>query len=130
MPSRCTRCGKLHPDDAPYLLQKGCECGSRFFFFVKEEMLTQAERDIARLSAEDVASIEKDIRFIVSETEYDADDETVVLDVEAIRVIMPGKYHIDLTNLFSQRPVVIRIGSGKYKIDLSTLVKRMTVSKN
>ena len=125
MPSRCTRCGKHHPDDAPYLLQKGCDCGSRFFFFVKEESLVQAEREISRLTPEDVATIEKDIRFIVSETEHDAeDDETVVLDVEAIRVIKPGTYQIDLTNLFSQKPIVIRIGSGKYKIDLATMMDR------
>ena len=129
MPNRCTRCGRLHPDEAPYLLKTGCECGSRFFFFVKEEMLAQAEKEIGSLTPEDVEHIENDIRFIVSETEHDADEETVVLDVEAIRVIKPGKYHIDLTNLFSQKPVVISIGTGKYKIDLSSLMKaRMSVA--
>ncbi|MCX6817744.1 MAG: Zn-ribbon containing protein [Candidatus Aenigmarchaeota archaeon] len=130
MPNRCTRCGKLHPDEAPYLLKAGCDCGSRFFFFVKEESLVQAEKEIDSLTPEDVKHIESDIRFIVSETEREVDDdETVVLDVEAIRIIKPGKYHIDLTNLFSQKPIVIRIGSGKYKIDLSSLMKaRMPVA--
>ncbi len=122
MPSRCTRCGRLHPDDAPYLLQKGCECGSRFFFLVKESQLTLAEREICALTQDEVQQIEKDIRFIVSETDGEADeDETVILDFEAIHVESPGKYRIDLTNLFYQRPVVIRIGSGKYEIDLATM---------
>lgn len=127
MPSRCTRCGKMHPNDAPYLLQSGCDsCGSRFFFFVRDSLLAQAEEDISSLTPEEVAQIENDIRFIVSETDREIeDDETVVLDFEAICVIKPGKYHIDLTNLFSQRPIVIRVGSGRYEIDLATIIDRL-----
>jgi len=127
MPSRCTKCGKMHPDDASYILEKGCDnCGSRFFFFVKEDSLRQAEEDISKLSRKDVEEIESDIRFIVSERDMEIEkDETVVLDFEAIHVIKPGKYRIDLTNLFTQRPIVIRIGSGKYEIDLTTIMHKI-----
>ncbi len=128
MPSRCTKCGKIHPDDAPYLLEKGCDsCGSRFFFFVKGDALRQAEEDIGRLSKQDIKEIEKDIRYIVAESEETEveEDQTVVLDVEAIRVIKPGKYRIDLTNLFTQRPIIVRVGPGKYEIDLSTIMDKM-----
>jgi predicted nucleic acid-binding Zn-ribbon protein len=130
MPSRCTKCGKIHPDDAPYLLEKGCDsCGSRFFFFVKEESLVQAEKEIKQLAREDIDEIEKDVRYIVSETEEVGDDETVVLDVEAIHVIKPGKYRIDLTNLFSQRPLIVRVGAGRYEIDLTTIMDRLDRKK-
>ena len=49
-------------------------------------------------------------------------DETVILDLEAIRVIKPGKYTIDVTKLFKQKPIVIRVGPGKYRLDLSILL--------
>lgn len=127
MPNKCTKCGKIHPDDAPYLLREGCDnCGSKFFFYVREEALKEAEEDIKKLSSNEIKEIERDIRDIVSEEEDRPleDEETVILDVEAIRVIKPGKYRIDVTSLFQQRPIVIRVGSGKYEIDLSTLVKR------
>jgi predicted nucleic acid-binding Zn-ribbon protein len=126
MPSRCTKCGKVHPDDANYILERGCDtCGSRFFFFVKEPLLAQAEEDINELSKREISEMEKDIRDIVAKAgDEEADDETVILDVEAIRVIKPGKYRIDLTNLFTQRPIIIRVGPGRYEIDLSTIMSR------
>lgn len=124
MPNKCTKCGKIHPDDASYLLEEGCDnCGSRFFFYVRKEALKQAEEDIKKLTTKEIEEIEHDIRDIVSEVEKPVDeDETVILDVEAIRVIKPGKYHIDVTKLFMQRPIVIRVGPGRYEIDLTTVM--------
>lgn len=132
MPSRCTKCGKIHPDNARYLLERGCDgCGSRFFFFVKDSSLDQSEKEIIRLSQKEIGEIEKDVREIVAEYETGEDgeerpdDETVILDFEAVKVIKPGKYRIDLTNLFAQRPIVIQTGSGKYKIDLATMMGKL-----
>lgn len=131
MPNKCTKCGKIHSDDAPYLLARGCDkCGSKFFFYVREESLKQAEQDIKKLTKTEIEEIEKDIRDIVSEVEKPVDeDETVILDVEAIRVIRPGKYRIDVTNLFNQRPIVIRVGPGKYEIDLTTMMSHFRRKK-
>jgi len=131
MPNKCTKCGKIHPDNAPYLLARGCDkCGSKFFFYVRQESLKEAEKDIDKLTKTEINEIEQDIREIVSEVERPIDeDETVILDVEAIRVIKPGKYHIDVTNLFNQRPIVIRVGPGKYEIDLTTMMGRFRKKK-
>ncbi|MFQ5647730.1 MAG: Zn-ribbon domain-containing protein [Candidatus Aenigmatarchaeota archaeon] len=127
MPNKCTVCGKVHPDDAKYLV-KGCDkCGSKFFFYVRKEMLERAEEDIKQLSTQELREIEDDIRYIVPEDVKKED--TVILDVEAIRVIKPGKYRIDVTNLFTQRPIVIRVGPGKYELDLSTLMTRLRRSR-
>lgn len=124
MPNKCTKCGKIHPDDASYLLEEGCDkCGSRFFFYVRQDALKQAEEDIKKLTTKEIEEIEHDIRDIVSEVEKPVEeDETVILDVEAIRVIKPGKYYIDVTKLFMQRPIVIRVGPGRYEIDLTTVM--------
>ncbi len=126
MPNKCTGCGKIHPDNAEYLMN-GCDrCGSKFFFFVRQEDLKQAETDIEKLSKEEVKEIEEDIRDIVSEEGRELKPEdVVVLDVEAIRVIKPGKYRIDVTTLFKQKPIVIRVGPGKYEIDLSSIMPKI-----
>ena len=119
MPNKCTKCGKLHPDNAEYLME-GCDsCGSKFFFYVRQDLLQEIEKDVVKLTEKDVEEIEKDVRDITGE-----EDETVILDLEAIRVIKPGKYKIDVMNLFNQKPLVIRTGEGRYKLDLTTLIYR------
>ncbi len=128
MPNKCTKCGKLHSDDAPYLLITGCDsCGGRFFFFVRDELLKEVDEEISHITKKEMKEIEIDIREIVPAKK--AKDDTVILDVEAIRVIKPGKYQIDVTTLFNQRPVVIRVGTGKYEIDLSSLAEKFVAKK-
>ena len=126
MPNKCTRCGKIFPDDAKELLT-GCDvCGSKFFFYVRQEALERAEKELKTLSKKEVDEIERDIRQIIPKP---SEDETVVLDLEAIRVIRPGKYRIDVTNLFNQKPLVIRVGPGRYELDLSTLLTKVRIKK-
>jgi predicted nucleic acid-binding Zn-ribbon protein len=131
IPNKCTRCGKIHADDSPYLVT-GCDvCGSKFFFYIRQDSLEKAEKEIKELKPKEIDEIEHDIRDIIPR---DVDkDETVVLDLEAIRVIKPGKYRIDVSNLFTQRPIVIRVGPGRYELDLTTLMtkfrKRMKAKK-
>lgn len=129
MPNKCTKCGKIHPDDAPYLMD-GCDrCGSKFFFYIRQDALEKAEKDMDNISKDEMQEIEKDIRDIVSKEEKIEDDDTVILDVEAIRVVKPGKYRIDVTNLFTQKPIVIRVGPGKYELDLSSLMQKFRLKK-
>ena len=121
MPNKCTYCGKIHPDDATYLMT-GCDkCGCKFFFYIREENLARAQEDMERFSKAEISEIESDVREILPEI---AREETVVLDIEAIRIVSPGKYEIDVTNLFNQRPIVIKVGAGKYEIDLSTIMQK------
>lgn len=119
MPNKCTQCGTIHKDDANYLIEGCNECGSRFFFYVRKEALQEIEKEVEKITKSDIKEIEKDVREIAGEEE-----ETVILDLEAIRVVKPGKYKIDVTNLFKQKPLVIRTGEGRYKLDLSTLIYR------
>jgi predicted nucleic acid-binding Zn-ribbon protein len=123
MPNKCTRCGKIFQDDSSRLIEGCDDCGSKFFFYIRQEALDKAEKELKTLKSKEVDEIEKDIRQIIPRVVND--DETVVLDLEAIRVVRPGKYKIDVTNLFSQKPIVIRVGPGRYELDLSTLMTRL-----
>ena len=119
MPNKCTKCGKIHPDEASYLMD-GCDvCGNKFFFYIREDMLEKLETEIEKLSRREITEIEKDVRDILPGLDK---SDSVALDLEAIRVMKPGKYLIDITTLFNQKPIVIKVGPGKYKLDLSVLL--------
>ena len=120
MPNKCISCGKIHPDDAPYLLEGCDQCKGKFFFYMRKESLEEVEKDLAKLTKDEVKEMEKDIRSILPE-EFEK-EELVILDLESIRVVSPGKYKIDVTNLLNQRPIVIRTAPGKYILDLSSLM--------
>ena len=48
----------------------------------------------------------------------------VILDLESVRVLRPGKYEIDVVNLFSKkRPLIYKLEEGKYIIDLASTIK-------
>ena len=70
----------------------------------------------------DKVKIEKDVREIIGIAEQE--DIPVILDLESIRVIKPGKFEIDVVNLFNKkRPLIYKLEEGKYIIDLASTLK-------
>lgn len=129
MPHQCTRCGEIYPDAAQELLA-GCKCGSKFFYYIRQERLDELNRinseeiqdKLTELARADKVQIEKDIREITGLSEEP--EKPVILDLESIKVISPGKFEIDLINLFSKkRPIIYKLGEGKYIIDLTSTYK-------
>lgn len=52
------------------------------------------------------------------------DEEPVILDLESIKVIKPGKFEIDIVNLFRRdRPIIYKLEEGKYIIDLASTLR-------
>jgi len=125
MPHQCTKCSKIFPDASEELL-KGCTCGSKFFYYIKQEKADELDKlrsgeiqeVISELDKADKNQIEKDIREI---TGLEDEPETpVILDLESVKIIRPGKFEIDIVNLFSKkRPLIYKLEEGKYVIDLS-----------
>jgi len=115
MPHQCVRCGNVYDDGSKKLL-KGCNCGSKFFFFIKKENIDAAKKLSSELTKDERAQIEKDVIDIVG-SKVD-EGEPVFLDIESIRVLKPGKYELDLIDLFRGKPLVYKIEDGKYIIDL------------
>ena len=120
MPHQCVKCSKIYTDVSDELL-KGCECGGRFFFFIKKEDLEEASRITGSLSSDEKEQIEADVSELIG---LEDSDKPVILDLESIRVTKPGKYEISLVDLFSGKPLVFRIGEGKYVIDLASSFKK------
>lgn len=136
MAHQCVHCGELYPAGSKELLEGCSKCGAHFFFYINDEKLQKIrenkENPVEEMPAGEKKQVEKDIREMAGIT----DEETpVILDIEAVRVSGPGKFEIDIVNLFKKdRPLIYKIGDGKYIIDLtSTLsidVKKLKEIKN
>ncbi len=124
MPHQCVRCNTFYDDGATEIL-KGCKCGAKLFFFIKKEKLEEAKKvtESIHLSQEDKEQIEKDVFDLVG-SEIDR-DEPVVLDIESIRILQPGKYELDLVHLFKGEPLIFKLDEGKYMIDLAKSFKQL-----
>ena len=128
MPHQCVRCNSFYDDGAAEIL-KGCSCGGKLFYFIKQEKLEQARKvaEDIKLTKQQKVQIEKDVFDLVGS---DVDkDQPVILDLEAIRVLKPGKYELDLVHLFKGEPLIFKLEEGKYMIDLIQTFKQVGEKK-
>jgi predicted nucleic acid-binding Zn-ribbon protein len=121
MPHQCTKCGKVYPDATEALL-KGCECTSRFFYYIRQELLEpnvsldeemfeslpdEIQDKLTQLDRADKTQIEKDIRDITGLDEKS--EKPVILDLKSVKVLSPGKFEIDVVKLFNhKRPLIYK----------------------
>lgn len=123
MPHQCVRCNTFYEDGSKEILH-GCSCGGKLFFYVSKEKLKKAKQITSHLSLKEKKQIEQDIFEIIGE-EKDK-DHVVILDFESIEVKAPGKFEIDLVNLFNKKqPLVYKLEEGKYIIDIATTFQKM-----
>jgi predicted nucleic acid-binding Zn-ribbon protein len=114
------KCGIFYSDGAAEIL-KGCSCGSKHFFFVKKSKIKKAKKVQEEFTEEQKNEIIESIEEIAG-----IHTEPVVLDFEAIHILEPGKFEIDIVNLMNkEKPVVYRLGEGKYMIDIAESFKRI-----
>ncbi len=117
MPHRCVRCGKVYDDGAVEILN-GCGCGAKLFLFIRKKDNHDAEEIIENLSEQDKNQIESDVYDIIGIEKKE--DTPIVLDLESIKIKKPGKFELDLVNLFNKKqPLVYKLEEGKYVIDLA-----------
>ena len=126
MPHQCVRCNTLYDDGASEILS-GCNCGGKLFFYIKKDKLKEVQEKTEKLSKKEKQEIEKDIFDLVG-SEIDK-SEPVILDIEAIRVLKPGKYELDLVHLFKEDPLIFKLEEGKYMIDILETFKKFSSKK-
>ncbi len=125
MAHQCVHCGEIYPAGSKELLIGCTRCNGHFFFYIRDDLLNKIREDIEsplEMPAKEKKQVEKDIREMAGIM----DEETpVILDIESVRITSPGKFEIDLVNLFKKnRPLIYNIGEGKYIIDLSSTLSR------
>jgi len=129
MPHQCVRCGTVYDDGAEEIL-KGCSCGARMFYFIRAEKLKQIQEQQERekLSEKEQEQIVKDVYDLIGD-EIDK-DKPVILDIESIEILKPGKYKLDLVKLFKNKePLIYKLEDGKYMVDLVESFKKMGGSR-
>ncbi|MBT5022640.1 hypothetical protein HOK51_06340 [Candidatus Woesearchaeota archaeon] len=121
MPHQCVRCNIFYDDGASEIL-KGCKCGSRLFFYVRKDAIKRAKELTTNLTDKDKHQIEKDVLDLV---DISGDETPVILDLESVRILGPGKFELDLVQLFNKDyPLIYKLDEGKYVIDLAETFKR------
>ena len=115
MPHQCVRCNTFYEDGSSALLSGCNRCGGKFFFYVKKESLKEAEVFTQKLTKEDKEQIESDVKEILG---AESEKHPIVLNLETIKILEPGKFELDLADLFSKKPLVIKLEEGKYYIDV------------
>lgn len=116
MAHQCVRCNTFYEDGSKELLEGCSKCMGKFFFYVKKESKKEAERIVSGLSEEDKNEMERDAIDIIG-SEFDT-EKPIILDLENIKILKPGKFEIDLVELFKGTPLVYKLEDGKYFIDV------------
>jgi uncharacterized protein len=118
MAHQCIRCNTFYDDGSDVIL-KGCPCGAKLFFYVKNPEKIKNE-EVPQIEKSESKRIEEDIREIIGETDP---SKPVVLDLENIKMSGHGKYELDIVKLFKGDPVIYKVEDGKYIIDLPSSFK-------
>ena len=85
---------------------------------MKKQAIKVAQEMTAKLTVEDKQQLEQDAMDFVGEDQEP--EHPVVLDLESIRMLQPGKFEIDLIDLFKGKPLVYKLAEGKYVIDIAS----------
>lgn len=121
MAYKCVHCSKIYEDGSAQVLS-GCDtCKGKFFFYIRKEQLEKmeaAKEEEIELAPDEKRQIEQDVREISG---FEDEEKPIILDFESVKILKPGKYVLDLSNLFAtNKPRVYKLEDGKYVIDLST----------
>ena len=124
MPHQCVHCSKIIDPGSREILE-GCEsCGGKFFFYIRDEQAQKIKESqeipLPELNTVDKKKVETDVREILK---IEDEDKPVVLDIESVRILGPGKFELDIVSLMNRRPIVFKIQEGKYLIDIEDLDK-------
>ena len=122
MPHQCVHCKRILPVANKELLEGCASCGGKFFFYVREDQLEKIKETPIEIPENEKTKIEKEVREIAG---IEDSSLPVILDLESVRAIGPGKYEIDIVNLFRKdRPLIYKLEEGKYIIDLANSLAR------
>jgi len=122
MAHQCVRCSRILPQANKELLEGCSSCGGKFFFYIRDDQLQKIKENPIKIPEEEKKIVEKDIREMAGIQDEDA---PVILDIESVRAIGPGKFEIDVVNLFRKdRPIIYKLEEGKYIIDLSSTLSK------
>lgn len=130
MPHQCVKCSIIYEDGKADLLG-GCQaCGGKLFFYITKARLEKIQNEEQiQLTKKQKSQIEHDVYDLIGD-EVDR-EKPIILDFESIKILSPGKYELDLVNLFNKKqPLIYKLEDGKYMIDLIETFKKIKRGKS
>ena len=122
MPHQCVHCSKIIEVGSREILEGCGGCSGKFFFYIRDDQVSKMEEakkiPIPEFDSVDKDQVEKDVRSILK---IEDESKPVILDLESIRVMNPGKFEIDIVSLLNRRPIVFKLQEGKYFIDIESI---------
>ena len=116
MPHQCLACGKVY-DNSSNAILKGCECGKKLFLFVKK---IPEEKEEIEISKEKKELILKELESVAGTKDP---TKPIILKLENVKVLAPGKYEIDVNQLMKrEKPVIYKVQDGTYVLDLEFIM--------
>ena len=118
MPHQCLKCNTVFDNSSDAII-KGCTvCGAKLFLFLKRDPQKAKEEEI-ELTKETKELIVKELE---SQVNIDEIDQPIILKLENVRILGPGKYEIDINQLMKkEKPLIYKVQEGTYVIDLKYL---------
>lgn len=122
MPHQCVHCSKILEVGSKEILEGCGDCGGKFFFYIRDEQAERIkkmkEEPIPEFNTIDKKKVEEDVRSILK---VEDEEKPVILDLESVKVLGPGKFELDIVSLMNRKPVVFKVSEGKYLIDIEGL---------
>ena len=122
MPHQCVHCSKILEVGSKEILEGCNSCGGKFFFYIRDEQAARIkaskEEVIPEFNTVDKKKVEEDVRSILK---IEDESKPVILDLESVRVLQPGKFEIDIVSLINRKPIVFKLEEGKYLIDIESM---------
>ncbi len=81
-------------------------------------MREMKEQPIPEFNTIDKRKVEEDVRSILK---VEDEEKPVILDLESVKVVGPGKFELDIVSLMNRKPIVFKVSEGKYLIDIDEM---------
>jgi len=116
MPHQCLNCEKTYENTSDVIL-KGCpNCHHKLFLFIKK---IPEKKDEIELSKQEKELVLAEVESLVNVEKL---EKPIILKLENVRILGPGKYEIDINQLMKrEKPLVYKVQDGTYMIDLNFL---------
>ncbi len=120
MSHKCLRCNKIYEDNDPSVI-KGCDCGSIFFFYIRDKSEFDKFQEIQQNLENQKTSLEFELEkeFIKSQNDKNH------FGVETIKNPIDGVYEINLDALMKKQPLVILKQGKTYLIHLPSAFEKV-----
>lgn len=130
---KCVRCGNVYQDNDSSVL-KGCECGSKFFLYMRNQQDAIKIEKIEEELKTKKTSLEKEIKrkIKIKKAEMKKIERKIKprkfrvirFGIETLKIPREGVYEIDIDGLMKKQPLIVLEKGRVYFIHLPSVFEK------